>query len=238
MNTRLIAQFTLIFLTTQALGLFAGNYLIEQQIHATLVNDNPEDVANSIGLIIWILVSTALLLAIMRYAPDWLLTILLKALESMATFATAIIVVLPLEINDGFAYAFALSLVALRILFAKNLILRNLTSAVSAAGAGALIGASLGNIPIAVFLLLLAAYDLIAVFKTKHMVELAKGITKKNLSFTFALPTKEHQFELGTGDIVVPLAFAVSVLAASKSLPLPYNMVPPFAILFASLVSL
>src|SRR3989344_7206413 len=133
----------------------------------------------------------------------------------------------------------ALLLVLSRILLSKNVFLRNVSSIVAAAGGGALVGASLGVVPVIVFLVLLSIYDFIAVFKTKHMVTLAKGITKKNLSFTYALPTKEHQFELGTGDMVIPLAFAASVLGAtSKTIPEPYNFIPSIAILIASLAGL
>ena len=88
-------------------------------------------------------------------------------------------------------------------------------------------------------LVLLSVYDYVAVFKTKHMVTLAKSVTKKNLSFTYALPTKEHQFELGTGDLVMPLVFATSVLASTKPLyPFPQYLVPPTLILLASLTGL
>ncbi|HLC79314.1 MAG TPA: presenilin family intramembrane aspartyl protease [archaeon] len=238
MNTSLMAQFIIIFLLTQTLGLIAGNYLIEEQIRAVIVNEDPESVDNSIGLFVWILISTAILIILLRYAPELIVTILLKSLESFAIFATALIVMLPLDIPSLAAYAAAIFLVATRIIFSKNLLLRNISSTVSTAGAGALIGASIGTIPIIVFLIALSIYDFIAVFKTKHMVELAKGITSKNLSFTFAIPTKEHKFELGTGDLVVPLAFSVSALAASRALPFPYFAVPAIAILLASLSAL
>ncbi|HIH09718.1 MAG TPA: hypothetical protein HA254_03520 [Candidatus Diapherotrites archaeon] len=239
MNTRLMAQFALVFLVTQLLGLYAGNYLIEEQIHATVINDNPESVDNSLGLIAMMLASTGALLLVLRYAPEWFMALLFRAMESLAVFATTLIVLLPSGIADNYIFAIAILIVALRIIFSRQLLLRNIASIVSAAGAGALIGASLGVLPIIVFLALLAIYDFIAVFKTKHMVELAKGLTKRNLAFTLALPTKEHQFELGTGDLVVPLAFAVSTLAASKQQLLPpASLVTPSLVLLASFLGL
>jgi len=235
MNKQLITQLALIFVLTQALGLFVGDFLSDQGISSTLITDDPDDVENSVGLIVWILVFTAILLAMLKFAPDWFLTIFLKAVESFAIFGTTIIVLLPFFLTDLLILLIALGMVLSRILFRKNILLRNVTSIISAAGAGALIGASLGVIPIIVFIILLSIYDFIAVFKTKHMVALAKGITKMNLSFTYALPTKKHQFELGTGDLVIPLAFAVSVLAHTKlTVIYPFNFVPSLAILFAS----
>jgi len=70
------------------------------------------------------------------------------------------------------------------------------------------------------------------------MVTLAKGISGKNLAFTVAIPTKEHQFELGTGDLVMPLVFAVSSMHASQGLGFPNYVVPAAMILIASLIGL
>ncbi len=241
MNKNLIAQLVLLFLLTQVLGLLVGDFLINQGIHTTLLNDNPNDVANSLGLFVWIIVFTGFLLALIKFAPDWLFSILIKGIEIMAIFGTTIVVLLPFVPYDEIikAFAAAIILVALRIILAKNLLLRNITSIIAAAGAGSLIGASLGVMPMLVFVVLLSAYDFIAVFKTKHMVTLAKGITKKNLSFTYAMPTKGHQFELGTGDMIIPLAFAVSILGEAKTaLAYPYFFVSPALVLFVSLIGL
>ncbi|MAG18152.1 MAG: hypothetical protein CL944_01625 [Candidatus Diapherotrites archaeon] len=237
MNKQLIIQLIIIFVLTQGIGLYAGNFMIEQDIHTTLVTDNPDDVENSIGLMVWILGFTAILLILIKFAPEWLLTILLKGIESMAIFGTTLIVLLPTGIVDEIILLIAIVFVVLRIIFKEHLLLRNASSIVAAAGAGALIGASLGVIPILVFIVLLGVYDYIAVFKTKHMVTLAKGVTKKNLAFTYALPTKEHKFELGTGDMVIPLAFAISVLATQTTSGL-VKFIPSVAILIASLAGL
>src|SRR3989338_2674036 len=210
MNKQLIAQLIFIFLITQAIGLWTANFLIQENIKTTIVTDNPDDAENGVALIIWIIFTSAVLIVLIKFAPDWLLGIILKIFESMAIFGTTIIVLLPTRVLDEIILGIATLLVIVRIIFSKNIWLRNISSTIAAAGAGALIGVSLGIFPVLLFIVLLSVYDYIAVFKTKHMVTLAKGVTKKNLSFTYALPTKEHQFELGTGDMVIPLAFAAS----------------------------
>src|SRR3989338_4603794 len=129
----------------------------------------------------------------------------------VAVFSTSWIVA-SVFVGDLIGIAFAILLTASRIVLSENLLLRNAASIIAIIGAGALLGVSLGVVPVIVFVILLSAYDFIAVFKTKHMVTLAKAMTKKNLAFTIALPTKEHKFELGTGDLVVPLVFASAVL--------------------------
>ena len=235
MNRGLMAQLAIIFIITQALGLWAGHYLVQQQISVPIVNDDKESVDNSIGLFAWILAITALLLLLIRFAPEWLFAIVIRAVELLAIFWSAIVVSLPLD-SGILSLALAALIVLLRIAFRENVWLRNISSIVATAGAGALIGASLGVVPILVFLILLAAYDFIAVFKTKHMVKLAKGFSGKNLSFTFSLPTKEHNFELGTGDMVIPLMFAIGLLAeAQAQYAYPYYFMPSAAILLAPL---
>lgn len=245
-------QLVSLFVITQVLGLYVGNYLIEQGIRTVIVSEDPNAIENGVALIAWIIGFTIILIATIRLVTENILYIILKALESLAIFGSAIIVMLPFNPTDLAAFGLALILVVLRVVVGKSVVLRNTTSIIAAAGAGALIGASVGAIPILVFLLLMAAYDFIAVFKTRHMVELAKSITTKNLSFTFAMPTVEevvkkgkkelvrgHQFELGTGDMVVPLAFAVSILAeASTKIIFPYGFIPAFGVLAVSLLGI
>jgi hypothetical protein len=44
------------------------------------------------------------------------------------------------------------------------------------------------------------------------MVTIGQQSLENNFAFTIALPTKEHKFELGNGDLVIPLMIASSVL--------------------------
>lgn len=239
MNNELNAKFAAIFVISMVLGLSAGNFLTDNQIRAVIVDENPDSPANSVGLLIWMLVATAIILAMLKFAPGWLSYIAFKIVESLAVFSSTLIVLLPYNLPDFIILGFGIGIVLVRLIFREDLLLRNITSTLAAAGAGALIGASLGTGAIALLVALLAIYDYIAVFKTKHMVALAKGVTGKNLAFTFAIPTKEKKFELGTGDIVIPLAFAVAVLAeAKKFYHTEYALLFPGIILFSALLGL
>jgi presenilin-like A22 family membrane protease len=239
MKSKVFAQLIVLFLITQILGLAVGFQLIPQEeVRAHLVSEDPEDVANPIALIAYILVMTGVLLLIIHFITGRLLYWLLKGLETLAVLGTSIIV-FGSFFNALITIILSLGLVVSRIIWKKHVLLRNISSTIAVAGVGALIGVSFGILPVVVFIILLSVYDLIAVFKTKHMVTLAKGVTQKNLAFTFALPTKEHTFELGTGDMVIPLTFAVSVLNATKvSLPLEMRLIPAAVILIASLAGL
>ncbi len=239
MNKKLFSQLAVIFLVTQILGLYVGMNLISSEIKREgIINDNPDDPINSIGLFVYILVFTGILLIIIKFYKGDLLFIIL---ESILVFLTSLIVfgfLIPEEFAL-IALILPVLLVASRLIFRKNLWLRNTASVLAAAGAGPLIGYNFGIIPVMLFLVILAGYDIIAVFYTKHMVTLAKGITKKNLAFTFALPTKKHQYELGSGDMVIPLVFAVSILTeTTKQFIFPFNLIAPAVILWGSLVGL
>ena len=240
MKNELFSQLIALFLITQLLGLSVGWQLIPQEeVRAVVINENPEDPVNTVALIAWILVMTGVMLLLIKFLTGFWLYVFFKLLESLAVFGTSLIVFGSLVPDLIAVLILSLSLVLLRVFRPANLWLRNVASVIAVAGVGALIGVSFGIMPVVVFMVLLAFYDLIAVFKTRHMVTLAKAITQKNLSFTFALPTKEHVFELGTGDMVVPLTFGVAVLAATKaSLPFELRIIPAAAVLVASLIGL
>ena len=237
MDKKLLAQLFIVFFATQAIGLITAQSLLMQGVSVTIVNEDKESVENSFGLFGYILVFTAILIVLLRILKGKRLYFILKALEIMAVFSTTVIVFS--IIGDLAGIIAGIAMVAARIALPKNVWLRNLSSVIAGAGAGALIGISIGVFPMIVFIILLAAYDYIAVFKTKHMVEIAKNVAPQNMSFTYALPTKDHQFELGTGDIVIPLAFASSVLAENiQTIAPPAHVVAPILIILASFAGL
>lgn len=240
-NRKLFAYLIILFVITQALGLWTANALIREDVRADIVPGKaaePEEVENSVWLFGYIIAFTAVMLLAIKIFRGRLLYILFKIFEGIAIFGTSMLVFSSF-VNSIIVLVPSAILVMLRNIYAKNIWLRNLTSVLATAGAGALMGVSLGVLPVLVFMFLLAFYDIIAVFKTKHMVRLAEAITKKNLSFTYALPTPEHTFELGTGDMVVPLMFAASVMGASRKVHIfPFYLFPPMLILAASLLGL
>jgi len=238
MADALLAKLFALFLVAQVLGIAVGIGLIGdiasgELEQPTIVSDNPDDPINALALIAGILFFTGLMLGFMFFFKG---AKLFRLMEFIVVFTASLIVfdtILP-----GASLLFAVQLVALRLLFPENVLVRNAAAIISVAGVGALIGVTLGVIPVLVFLILLSVYDFIAVFKTKHMVKLAKGISGRNLAFTIAIPTRKHRFELGTGDLVLPLVFAVSVMKANQAAGFPGYAVPAAMVLAASLIGL
>ena len=80
-------------------------------------------------------------------------------------------------------YAAAIVLAALLVI-AKNRVprLRNLTALIASVGVGLILGITFGFVAAYAFMAILAVYDFIAVFVTKHMVALADVAIGNNLS--------------------------------------------------------
>lgn len=112
------------------------------------------------------------------------------------------------------------------------------------AGIAAIFGFSLGILPVLVLLVVLAIYDAISVYKTKHMISLASGVMKMKLPVLLVIPKKldysffeqegleqvidkkkkrEAMF-IGLGDIIIP-----GILPVSASIYLPAVSVGGFS---------
>lgn len=217
-----------IFLVTQLLGLYVGN-MYSQAIQTGELSpalENPEAIENSFWFFGWILIGTVMILLIIRFKRK-----LLKGLEALVVFISSWIVfdfLFPIEIWY-FSLGFFLAMILTSWKMLRPTILSQNTAAIFAgAGAGAIIGASLGIVPSIILMILLCVYDFISVFITKHMVKMAKAITETPTAFTIATPHKfkkpkyiphkkarkrVHVFQLGVGDIVIPLIFSISILS-------------------------
>jgi len=207
-----------IFAIVQIIGLYVG-YQYLAMVRGGEIEPafkNPESVSNSIVLFLYILLMTGVILLIIKFKKG-----LLRAVEAAAIFFSSWIVfdfVIPYSIMGAqvpWGLFLALALTAWKML-RPTILSQNVAVILAVSGAGAIIGGSLGVLPVIIFLLLLSIYDFVSVFLTKHMVYMAKAITERPMAFTAAVPVKtkgySHTFQLGGGDLVMPLILAVSVL--------------------------
>jgi len=97
-----------------------------------------------------------------------------------------------------------------------------------AAGVASIFGVSLEILPVMILLVLLAVYDAISVYKTKHMITLAEGVVDLKTPIMFVIPKKRHYsfiregigkleegkertaFIMGMGDLIMPSILIVS----------------------------
>jgi presenilin-like A22 family membrane protease len=219
-----------LFLITQFLGLYVGTQYL-QAIEVGIASpalENPESIQTSFYLFGYIIVTTIGILVLIKFKRS-----VIRILEAFVIFTASWLTfdfILPLEaFYFSLGFFLALALTAWKM-FRPSILNQNIAAITSGSGVGALLGASLGVLPAVVFMLILSVYDFVSVFITKHMVTMAKALTERPTSFTVAAPPnlkaltytgfkksrrktkKIHVFQLGVGDMVIPLMFSVSVL--------------------------
>ena len=168
--------------------------------------EKPDPTAN-IQIFLYILISTAIILLLLRYKFDYMIRVFI----SLGLFGGLIITLTSLIGGPGFLAA--LLLFVANLWKKENMLLMNIVLLFTIPGIGSWIGASpaLGAANALILLIILAAYDIVAVFGTKHMVTLAEG-AKGKIPLMFAIPVGERTLGLGTGDLAIPLVFSVAVL--------------------------
>ncbi len=134
--------------------------------------------------------------------------------------------VFSLLFNEIIISTLAAILLAVSILKAKIVLLHNIGIILATAGIGAVLGLSLAPISVVFLLLILSFYDIIAVYKTGHMVKIAEDMIRARAISGIVLPqTMKDWFEnlenvqpggrfmiLGSGDLIMPLILTASVI--------------------------
>jgi len=187
-----------------AVGAIAGIFLLVQLGALALVTpfkeagyqavEDPQDPANSIAYVFFILVMTGVMLAIIRYDVQWLLRLLLVWTAAyiclyVLTVLVPAVVVVPV---DGFeinavAWAGAITLGVALWTYPEWYVI-DAAGVVMGAGAAALFGISFGVLPALILLTVLAVYDAISVYGTEHMLTLASGVMELKVPIVLVVP--------------------------------------------------
>jgi presenilin-like A22 family membrane protease len=160
-----------------------------------------------------------------------------------------------IEYLAGGAFAVAVVLTALMLVYPEWYVV-DLVGILTAAGAAALFGISLAVLPTILLLVALIVYDYIAVYKTKHMLKLAEGVTDMNLPIIFVLPMKlnysyirskvpikelkegeRETFIMGLGDAVMPTILAVSANAFVVAPAIGFVNIPALGTVVGTMIS-
>lgn len=190
--------------------------------------EDPTDVSNSIYYIGLILCFTLVVLLAIKKDMTWLITlfIYIAVLSTLYYVFYALFTLLPMSPGAVTLVSGLLSVGMTVILYKyPEWYIIDIIGVCIAAGVSALIGISLSIIPVIVLLLLLAVYDAISVYKTKHMVAMAEGIMDLKLPILFVIPKhrnysfrkesfgegeEREAFFMGLGDAVMPTLLVVS----------------------------
>ncbi len=180
------------------------------------VFENPSDVTNSIIYFLLIISFTAVVLVFSKKSE-----LILKIILYFLIFISVYYILTPFFGDLSLLLALIVTVLLLK---RPNLLIINLSAFLLSVGITSIFGISLEPIPIIVLLIILAIYDFISVYKTKHMIDLADSISEMKLPLLFILPRKDEgdlknrsYSVMGVGDVVIPNMLVVSAQVFSNS---------------------
>jgi len=232
-----------LFLLSIGLAMAFSFTFVDQNIRAF---EDPENWANPLIYLGIVVVFTFIILAIVR----WGKRVLIKYIILASVLLTVYYVIAPLlgtiltgagspPFGIGIAGVLgAIAAVALTALlwFYPEWYVIDVVGVLVAAGAAGIFGISFGILPALILLIAFAVYDAIAVYRTKHMLDLADSVLELRLPIMFVVPkTKGYSFLeetrrvgkdapedakkqpreamfMGLGDAVIPGVLVVSAL--------------------------
>ena len=224
---RLYVMLLVMFIVTQVLGVYTGAFIVDDALsNEYLGKMMVVDVGGSTLLyfVLAVLLGAIVFILLHRLHIALLFTLLEIAVISATSsifFYAVLKPILSLTLESMvIAILCGMIFAVLKQVFHQ---LKNVAAIVSSAGAGAVFGFTFGFMTSLVFLFILAIYDYISVFKTKHMVTMANEIVQRDMAFTISaektLPTgKKSRLDLGTGDLSLPIMVEVSAYAISPTL--------------------
>jgi presenilin-like A22 family membrane protease len=210
-----------------------GSILISLPVQAAGITafEDPTSLANPFIFIAILLVFTGFLLLLIKYGKKgWIAAII--AISIFLTFVyifSALVNVVTADPSLAAALVLILSILAIVLLYKypEWYVIDGLGILI-AAGVAAIFGSSLEYYLVIVLLVLLAVYDAISVYKTKHMITLAEGVIDLKTPILFVIPKRRDYsfikdgigklddggeraaFIIGMGDMIMPSILVVS----------------------------
>ncbi len=161
--------------------------------------EDVDDPTNPLIFIVAILVFTATILLIFKYGKGDYLKYGILGIVGLSLFYVFYPVIFEvgypaiqaLQFDFAFILAVILAIGLTYLLYKKpEWYVVNSVGVIMGAGIAAIFGISLGILPVFILLIILAVYDFISVYKTKHMLSLASGVMKQKLPIMLAVPQR------------------------------------------------
>lgn len=208
--------------------IFALILATPMEINEMRAFEDPTSTANSIYYIVIIFAFTAILLLAIKKDMKWIIQVVMFLAVASTLFYVFYALILETGVtpltNNAISFLLAAGLTILLHKFPEWYVI-DIIGLIIGAGASAIFGISLAIIPTIVLLVLLAVYDAISVYKTKHMIALAEGVMDLKLPILFIIPKhlgysfrkekfdkegEREAFFMGLGDAVMPTILVVS----------------------------
>lgn len=191
--------------------------------------ENPESIANPFIFIGILLAFTLVLLILIRLGVKKIISlIIIVSIFFTFLYTFEALTLIYLGGSDLFAIlAFGGAALATGLLyFYPEWYVIDTLGIFIAGGVASIFGISLGILPVIILLILLAVYDAISVYRTKHMITLAEGVVDLRTPILFVIPKRTSYsyrkegislesgergaFIIGMGDLIMPSIIVVS----------------------------
>lgn len=217
------------------------------------------DPTNPIMYIVLVLAMTGVLLLLIKRSKLGLLRAVLFTAMGLGLFSIGSLFVMLAGVPEVPSLAFgaflAAFLIILLIKFPRWYVV-NGTGLVLGVGAALVLGLSLGILPSLILLAILAVYDALSVYVTKHMLTLAEGVGNLGLPIVLIVPGKggeqnkrldlhdrskdadREMMLMGLGDAIIPSVLVVSAAANLSPVTATGWPSPAMSVAVMTLVSL
>ena len=190
-------------------------------------------------------IGTAIILSLIRIMHGGFF---LRIFFLLALFSGTLIT-LNIFLNNTLSLIFSLFFITIYI-FYPYVWFHNFILILTLPGIAAMLGASITPYAAVILLIFMSVYDYIAVYKTKHMVKMAKAMITGRAIFAMIYPERVSGFKshlnkahpgegfmmLGTGDFVFPIIMATSAFSISASAAWTVLMISLLGLLLMHLI--
>ena len=210
-----------------------GSILLSLPVQAAGITafQDPTSLENPFIFILILLVFTGFLLLLIKFKLKKVMAAII-AISIFLTFGYIFAALVPVAMGTTDLAAIVillLSVVAMVLLYKyPEWYVIDTLGILIGAGVASIFGVSLDILPVVVLLILLAVYDAISVYKTKHMITLAEGVIDLKTPILFVIPKRRDYsfirdgigkleeggeraaFIIGMGDLIMPSILVVS----------------------------
>jgi len=250
----------LFFLIIHGLGILLAGTFIDAGMEAF---EDPDDPINIAYILVIMIIFTLLILIIAKFWKKQIIQIIILGAIGYTTFYVLyplFSLIIPQDISIIsliFSIASAAILIWILVKYPEWYVI-DISGIIVGAGAITIFGISLGITLIIILLVVLAIYDAISVYKTKHMIDLADTVMDLKLPVLLVVPKIRHYsliketkslkeklkkdeernaFFMGLGDVVIPGILVVAIYSSVKNgLPLALSVILGTIVGFAVLM--
>ncbi|MBT6995119.1 hypothetical protein HN865_00630 [Candidatus Woesearchaeota archaeon] len=207
-NMKITIVLVLMFIATQLIGLTIVDTYGDKELPLGIERPEVQENISYLPLIFAILIATGLALILVKFGA-------MKLWK--AWFFVASLYLLTLSLGGFFeaniAFIIATGFILLRT-FRLSIISHNIVELFVYAGIPVIFASVLNILSASILLIFISIYDAIAVWKTKHMIALAKFTTQSKVFAGLMIPYDKGRKAaiLGGGDIGFPLLFSSVIL--------------------------